>query len=95
MADLTQVPIAPELQELLAKDWSRPVEVKIEDGELLFRNVPDARRQWEDELLSDEAVGAARRANAEAWDQDFPVSGKAIIAQTLRAALAATKKGGE
>jgi hypothetical protein len=33
------IQIAPELRRLLSEEWSQPVEVKVADGELIFRNV--------------------------------------------------------
>jgi hypothetical protein len=33
------VSISKELLEILSEDWSRPVQVKFENGELIFRYV--------------------------------------------------------
>jgi hypothetical protein len=33
------IQIAPELRETLAGDWSKPVQVKVEGDELVFRNL--------------------------------------------------------
>lgn len=38
-----KVPIAPELREELSADWSRPVEIKVEGGELIFRDAKSLR----------------------------------------------------
>lgn len=34
------VPITPELREALEESWSRPVQIKVEQGELVFRDFP-------------------------------------------------------
>lgn len=35
------VPCSPEIVEAMSKDWSEPVQWRIEDGEFVFRTVPE------------------------------------------------------
>jgi hypothetical protein len=34
---ITQIPVSPEMAEELSADWSPPVQLKIEEGELTLR----------------------------------------------------------
>ena len=41
--DLTWTPIAGPMAARLCYEWSEPVQVKLEDGELIFRSVVETR----------------------------------------------------
>lgn len=78
--------------------YSTTLYVLKESGSEMERAIAQARQQWEDELLSDEVLDAVTARKMPMGEARAPMLWNRIrngAEADLRAALAATKKGGE